>query len=149
EVNTEIAAAFVGEMKVKRLSNGIARRRGSAKLSDNVERKSGLRRFEQIQITEVRNLDPSLTFTTQLNAQRINDGAEPGGYHKGGIFEKSVNVFRDFRDAGTGLHINAHARPARANHPIHGVNDPGIQQRIGQKKYAVSGSYRKNPVEVV
>jgi hypothetical protein len=77
EADAEIAAALIGEREVEVAPRRISLRRRADQLADDIDRKPRLRRHQQPEVAKVGDLDPPLSLPPQVDAERVEDRAEP------------------------------------------------------------------------
>ena len=149
EVNFEIAAAYIGKMQIELALLGISFGGGLNDGPNDINGKPGLGRMQQVQVSEVRDLDPALTFAPHGNEKRIDDGAEPGRHHKLRGFNQSLDVFRHGRDARVRFCVDAHRCASGFGKPDDRINHSMIEQGIGQNEHLIAGPNGKHPLKIL
>ena len=150
EVHHDVGAALVREPQVEIALVGIGARGGTDDLAEDVERKARLRRVQEIEIAEERDLDPALPLLApQIDAEGIDDGSEPRGDDEGRALDQRLCLLRNLHEPCRGAHIGREGRAARLGDPIDRLQHTRVEQRIGEHDDMIAGLDRHDLVKVV
>ena len=138
EVDRQVAAARAGEGHVELTVLGILPRGRADDLADEVDGESRLRGMQQVEVAEIGDLDPALAILAPpLDEQRVIDRAEPARHHEGGLLDQALDLGRAAGDLGRGGHEFARLDAPGLGDARNGIDDPPVEQRIGQEQHLV------------
>ena len=148
EADGEIAAARVTPLHGKRVLRQRARRRADD-VAHQFDRKAPLRRFKQVEIAKVCDLDPTLALLSHGDAIRIDDRAKPGRHHEVSRRQQGLGGLRHLGHSRRRFHVNPDLGAARIGDADHRIDDACVEQRIGEDKHPLAGPDREHTGEIV
>ena len=150
EVHHDVGAALVGEAQVEIAGVRIGARRGADDLAEEIDREARLRRVEQVEVAEERDLDPALALlAAQVDAERIDHRGEPGRDDEGRAFDQRLGFLRHFHQPRRGAHVGREGRAARLCDAVDRLQHARVDQRIVQHDDMVARLDRQDLVEIV
>jgi hypothetical protein len=141
EIHHDVGAALVGESQVEIAS--------ADDLAEKVDREARLRRVQEIEVAEEGDLDPALALlAAQIDAERVDDGGEPGRHDEGRALDERLRFLRNLHQPRRRA-IRRERGAARLGDPVDRLQHARVDQRIGQHHDVIAGLDRHHLVEVV
>lgn len=109
----KISATPVGKFQIEIFAGGQARCCGANDVSDQFRRKACLWDVQQVNVTEIRDLDPALAACPLGDEKRIQNRAKPGGDDEVGIGHQRPGHLWHGRHLAGRFHQLPYRSPAR------------------------------------